>query len=615
MKANTSIKFQKKASRNAKSSPFSQNSLSGTQPKIEKKPSIMILFRHVPERDPMRTENNRPRGDDEDAAERPCGHIPTRDRNHDRRRNEDTVKIIYRQVPARDRPRSSYHNKKTWGNENRTRGSYRHVEGVNHDRTSHHEYPGRNEGTFRQGPPQERTGQTNHSSSRPAPRDINLYTFSRQPSPREQQTPHFRQNNPFFLRHTFLPHQARAREDETFNYHQAHPRAENAHHTRQAYPRERDTSHSHQAYSREENNPWHRQAHGRAYPREWDTSRSYQAYSREENNSYQAYSREETNRWHRQAHRREMDQAHLRERNTYPSQKSNLREDEHCHSYQPYPPRRNVSHSGQGHPREQDNSRSRHGQRQGEESYSSREARPRQREDAYNRRHAYPPERHTSRYRQAHPQEEVDTQHRHNPYSRGEDTFQYRQAQPREEDNYPTPPRHAQPQEGDTAYSTPQSHHQTHQRERDTYHSHHAPPPHEQQQEHSHFPRRAHPRARNDPSHMHNNNNNNYDGDYNQKSATSAAPLPLQHAARVGELYKILNVSPDASQAKLIRAARKRRIEVHPDRRKISEMTPSELGRIDSVAQEVGLAADTLCDEQSRKKYDRALSRGLRSGF
>lgn len=74
-----------------------------------------------------------------------------------------------------------------------------------------------------------------------------------------------------------------------------------------------------------------------------------------------------------------------------------------------------------------------------------------------------------------------------------------------------------------------------------------------------------------------------------------------------------LNVSPDASHDDIVRAARKRRIEVHPDKRKSPEMSPSEVDRIENEAQGVGLAADTLCNEESREKYDRALRRGLRS--
>lgn len=42
-------------------------------------------------------------------------------------------------------------------------------------------------------------------------------------------------------------------------------------------------------------------------------------------------------------------------------------------------------------------------------------------------------------------------------------------------------------------------------------------------------------------------------------------------------------------------------------------MSPSEVDRIENEAQVVGFAADTLCNEQSREKYDRALRHGLRS--
>lgn len=84
-------------------------------------------------------------------------------------------------------------------------------------------------------------------------------------------------------------------------------------------------------------------------------------------------------------------------------------------------------------------------------------------------------------------------------------------------------------------------------------------------------------------------------------------------APRGGDLYKTLNVSPEASHAEIVRAARRRRIEAHPDRLKYPGMTQSALDGIDDEAQNVGLAADTLCDEVSRRKYDSGVRRGSRS--
>lgn len=98
---------------------------------------------------------------------------------------------------------------------------------------------------------------------------------------------------------------------------------------------------------------------------------------------------------------------------------------------------------------------------------------------------------------------------------------------------------------------------------------------------------------------------------FNPHTSTSFTPPPV--APRGGDLYKILNVSPEASNAEIVSAARRRRIEVHPDRLKYPGMTQSALDGIDDEAQTVGLAADTLCDEVSRRKYDSAVRRGSRS--
>lgn len=91
----------------------------------------------------------------------------------------------------------------------------------------------------------------------------------------------------------------------------------------------------------------------------------------------------------------------------------------------------------------------------------------------------------------------------------------------------------------------------------------------------------------------------------------TSSPRPV--APKGGDLYKTLKVSPEASHAEIVLAARRRRIQVHPDRLKYPGMTQSAVDRIDNEAQNVGLAADTLCDEVSRGRYDRAVRRGLRS--
>ena len=59
--------------------------------------------------------------------------------------------------------------------------------------------------------------------------------------------------------------------------------------------------------------------------------------------------------------------------------------------------------------------------------------------------------------------------------------------------------------------------------------------------------------------------------------------------------YEVLGVAPTATDLEVKRAARCRRIEVHPDRRGEGSI---------SLAQEVGAAADVLCNARLRKAYD-----------
>lgn len=97
-----------------------------------------------------------------------------------------------------------------------------------------------------------------------------------------------------------------------------------------------------------------------------------------------------------------------------------------------------------------------------------------------------------------------------------------------------------------------------------------------------------------------------------ETSTNRQTPGPEPAAPRTGVLYAILGLSPEATQAEIIRAARRRRIQVHPDKLKTAGMAQEDIDRIEDEAQEVGLAADTLCDEVSRGEYDRAVRLGLR---
>ena len=164
------------------------------------------------------------------------------------------------------------------------------------------------------------------------------------------------------------------------------------------------------------------------------------------------------------------------------------------------------------------------------------------------------------------------------------------------------------------SYQTRHSSHRTRQGENTTNTHRQAPPPEPTHQtgNFSHRTRRGdhtpdHPSPRQAPAPS---REQPHQREFSNYSHTSTRP-PV--APRGGDLYKTLNVSPEASHAEIVCAARRRRIQVHPDRLKYPGMTQSALDRIDDEAQNVGLAADTLCDELSRRRYDRAVRRGSRS--
>jgi curved DNA-binding protein CbpA len=78
------------------------------------------------------------------------------------------------------------------------------------------------------------------------------------------------------------------------------------------------------------------------------------------------------------------------------------------------------------------------------------------------------------------------------------------------------------------------------------------------------------------------------------------------------------------TQAELVKAARKKRIETHPDKFSGRNISPAEVDAIIETSKTVGHAADILCDPAARAKYDgetatwkkqRAASRGVPEGM
>lgn len=62
-----------------------------------------------------------------------------------------------------------------------------------------------------------------------------------------------------------------------------------------------------------------------------------------------------------------------------------------------------------------------------------------------------------------------------------------------------------------------------------------------------------------------------------------------------------------ATPAEIKSAAKRRRVEVHPDKLKKPGMSDSEQAKIDGEAAKVGEAADVLQNPQQKWEYDRQL--------
>ena len=68
--------------------------------------------------------------------------------------------------------------------------------------------------------------------------------------------------------------------------------------------------------------------------------------------------------------------------------------------------------------------------------------------------------------------------------------------------------------------------------------------------------------------------------------------------------YRTLGISPLASAEEIKTAAKRKRVEVHPDRLKKEGMDESEFAKIDAVAAKVGQAAEVLQNAEQKRKYD-----------
>ena len=73
--------------------------------------------------------------------------------------------------------------------------------------------------------------------------------------------------------------------------------------------------------------------------------------------------------------------------------------------------------------------------------------------------------------------------------------------------------------------------------------------------------------------------------------------------------YEILGISPFSTQEEILKAAKRKRIETHPDRFSGQNLGPSDVDTIIERSKMVGHAADILCDPTARLKYDNKLAK------
>ena len=71
--------------------------------------------------------------------------------------------------------------------------------------------------------------------------------------------------------------------------------------------------------------------------------------------------------------------------------------------------------------------------------------------------------------------------------------------------------------------------------------------------------------------------------------------------------YATLEIGPLATEEEIKGVAKRRRVEVHPDKLKKPGMSASEIAKIDDEAAKVGQAADVLQNPKQRLEYDRKL--------
>ena len=104
--------------------------------------------------------------------------------------------------------------------------------------------------------------------------------------------------------------------------------------------------------------------------------------------------------------------------------------------------------------------------------------------------------------------------------------------------------------------------------------------------------------------------NDSRQGNSRSKRNNSSHKLPEpQSRVRVNlpNFYAILKIGHLATDDEIRSAAKRRRVEVHPDKLKRPGMSESEIEEIDAEAARVGEASDVLLNPEQKLKYDRKL--------
>ncbi len=68
--------------------------------------------------------------------------------------------------------------------------------------------------------------------------------------------------------------------------------------------------------------------------------------------------------------------------------------------------------------------------------------------------------------------------------------------------------------------------------------------------------------------------------------------------------YRTLGIDPSSPHEDILRAAKRKRIETHPDRFTKDALSPKRLAHLVETSKNVGWAASVLCDPSERQKYD-----------